>query len=82
MTTGTYEYKSEFARRYHSQGKTEGKAEGEAAALLRILAKRGFEVSEALKAHINACTDLDQLDRWIDRSLTANRIDEIFPKQP
>ncbi|WP_433524720.1 hypothetical protein ACQPZ2_06455 [Nocardia pseudovaccinii] len=76
MTTGTYEYKSEFARRYHSQGK----AEGEAAALLRILAKRGFDVSEALKARINACTDLDQLNRWIDDSLTADRIDEIFPQ--
>ncbi|WP_063037003.1 hypothetical protein [Nocardia pseudovaccinii] len=84
MTTGTYEYKSEFARRYFSQGEAKGEAKGEARgeakALLRILAKRGFDVSDALEARINACTDLDQLDSWIDRALTATRIDEIFPK--
>lgn len=34
MTIGTYEYKSDFARRYFSQGK----AEGEAKALLTLLA--------------------------------------------
>jgi hypothetical protein len=28
MTAGTYEYKSDFARRYYHQGQTEGRAEG------------------------------------------------------
>ncbi|MFJ4652846.1 hypothetical protein ACIP5Y_16405 [Nocardia sp. NPDC088792] len=78
MSTGTYEYKSEFARRYYSRGKAEGEAEGEVKALLRVLERRGFVISEKLGSRIAECRDLDQIDVWIDRAVTASRIEEIF----
>ncbi|MEV0296686.1 hypothetical protein [Nocardia sp. NPDC050710] len=86
MTTGTHKYKSEYARRYYSEGEAigeakgeaRGQARGEAKALMMILQKRGFVVPQDLADRIDACTDLDQLATWIDRSLTADNLDDIF----
>ncbi|MGW4245141.1 hypothetical protein [Nocardia sp. NPDC004722] len=82
MTAGTYKYKSEFARRYFSQGEAEGlaqgRASGEAKALLTILRSRGISVDESTVARVRACTDIEQLDVWIDRAATAGSIDEVF----
>lgn len=69
MSTGTYEYKSEFARRYFSQG--------EAQTLLKILRHR-FTVSEAIADRVLACTDIAQLETWTDRALVADTLDEVF----
>ncbi|MPY82301.1 MAG: hypothetical protein GEV00_03080 [Actinophytocola sp.] len=70
----TYEYESDFARRYYGQGKTEG----EAKALLRVLAARGIAVSDDARARITSCTDLDQLERWLDRAVSVDSADELF----
>lgn len=82
MTTGTYEYQSEFARRYFSQGVAEGvaegTAEGEARALLAFLAARGIDVPPAARSHITACRDLAQLETWIRRAATIGSIDDLF----
>lgn len=74
----TYEYESDFARRYYGQGKTEGRSEGEAKALLRVLAARGIAVSDDARARITACADLDQLERWLDRAVSVDSADELF----
>lgn len=74
MALGTYEYQSDFARRYFS----EGKAEGEAKALLAVLAARGIEVPAAARDRITGCTDLNQLDAWIRRAATAHSIEDLF----
>ncbi|MFI1912165.1 hypothetical protein [Nocardia sp. NPDC020380] len=78
MTAGTYEYKSEFARRYYSRGQARGEAEGEIKALFRVLDRRGFTVSDELAARISQCTDLDQIDEWIDLAVTAEHLEDIF----
>ncbi|HEY3819803.1 MAG TPA: hypothetical protein VGL81_21705 [Polyangiaceae bacterium] len=67
MASGNYEYQSDFARRYVAQGK----AEGLARAVLTVLAARGLDVPEDLRARITACTDLAQLDAWLSRAATA-----------
>ena len=72
------EYKSEFARRYYGQGKAEGKAEGEAHAVLAVLAARGFDVSEEVRARIGECTDLVQLESWVSRAVTVDSVEELF----
>lgn len=77
-TAGTYEYKSDFARHYFGKGRAEGRAEGEAKALLRVLAARGIDVSEAARARITECADLDQLERWLDRAVVVNSAEELF----
>jgi flagellar biosynthesis/type III secretory pathway protein FliH len=102
MKAGTYEYKSDFARRYYQQGQTqgraegltegltegraegltegltEGRAEGEVRALLAILNARGIPVSDAAHTRITSCTDLDQLDVWVRRAITAPTIQDLF----
>jgi hypothetical protein len=94
MATGTYEYKSDFARRYYHQGQTEGRAEGltegraegraegrtegEVRALLAILNARGIPVPDDARTRITGCTDLDQLDTWVRRAATATTIHDLL----
>jgi hypothetical protein len=86
MTTGTHEYKSDFARRYYHQGQTEGRAEGltegraegEVRALLAILNTRGIPVPEDARTRITGCADVDQLEAWIRRAITATTIQDLF----
>ncbi len=83
MSTGRYEYQSEFARKYFGEGKAEGKAEGlaegkaeaKAEVLLKILAGRGVLVTDEQRARVLACRDLARLDRWIDRAFQATSAD-------
>jgi hypothetical protein len=70
MTTMPYRYQSDFARRYY--------AEGEAKAVLAFLDARGIEVSDPVREDITSCTDLDQLDTWIRRAVTADKVQDLF----
>jgi len=78
MSTPTYEFQSDFARRFLAQGKAEGKAEGEAAAVIGFLEARGVPVSPAARDRIAQCSDLDQLGRWIRLAATVNSADDLF----
>lgn len=78
MTTGTYEYKSDFARRYYGQGHEEGRAEGEARALLGFLEARGIGVPDDARERIMRCTDLDQLETWVRRAVTVSTVEDLF----
>ena len=78
----TYGYQSDFARRYYAEGEAKGKAEGEASgeakAVLAVLDARSIEVPDRIREEITGCTDLDQLDTWIRRAATANKVQELF----
>ena len=86
MATGTYEWQSDFARKYVGQGREEGREQGREEglllgkhdALLRLLERRGLSVSEHERSRINACDDLEQLDLWFDRAITATAAEELF----
>ena len=78
MTTGTYEYKSDFARGYFADGEAQGKAEGKAGAVLQLLSVRGVEVPDETRETILGCTDLAQLDAWFERAVTAATVDDLF----
>jgi hypothetical protein len=90
MTTPTYEYQSNFARRYYTQGEAQGRAEGEARgeakgraegearAVLAILRARGIPVPEDIRTRITTCTDLNQLDTWVHRAATATTIHDLL----
>jgi hypothetical protein len=78
MTSRTYEYQSEFVRRYVFQGRAEGEAKGEAKAILAFLEARGVDVPDDARARISGCTDLDQLDVWVRRAATAGSVDNLF----
>lgn len=77
MTTATHRYQSDFARRYFSQGEATGEARGEARALLAILDARNVNVPDDIRADIAACTDIAQLESWIRRAATADKIQDV-----
>lgn len=74
MEKKSYEYRSEFARKYLAQGV----AQGEAKALLKILRNRGFAVSEQLQATIMECSDEARLNQWIDRAFYGKSLEEVL----
>ena len=86
MTAGTYEYQSDFVRRFVLQGRAEGrveglaegKVEGKAAAVLAVLDARGITVSDDTRDRITGCANLAQLDLWIRRAATVESIDALF----
>jgi hypothetical protein len=81
VTTTSHDYES-IARQYLShwvdQGRQEGRAEGEAAAILAVLDARGLEITSDTRDRITRCDDLHQLETWIRRAVTVNSADELF----
>lgn len=61
-----------------AEGKAEGKTEGKAEDILKILAARGFQVPDAIEQKIRTCQDLELLDRWLTRAVTAASLEEVF----
>jgi hypothetical protein len=86
LATRTYEYQSEFVRRYVVQGRAEGRieglaeglAEGQVTALLAVLAARRIDVPDDVRARITACTDTETLTAWIGRAAVADRIEDVL----
>jgi hypothetical protein len=74
----TYEYQSDFVRKFVLQGRVEGKAEGEAEAVLTVLDTRGFDVPSDVRARITSCSDLDQLSRWLRLAVTVRKVQDLF----
>ncbi len=82
MRSGTYEYQSEFARKYVAQGREEGHLEGERRALLTVLEARGLTLEGAARQRVLACTDLSQLERWLSQAVTVQSVQELFKPKP
>ncbi|WP_063934786.1 hypothetical protein [Archangium violaceum] len=86
MSSGTYEYQSEFARRYLAQGREEGRQEGrqeglqegEMIALLEVLEARGLQVDEQSRQRIAVCTELKQLKHWLRKAVSVRSVQELF----
>jgi hypothetical protein len=58
--------------------RAEGRAEGEARAILRLLDQRGIEVPDDIRERITGCLDLDTLEVWLTRTLTVTSAQELF----
>jgi hypothetical protein len=65
----------EIGRRW---GESTGEARGEAKGIIKLLRKRGVVVDEGAEARILGCADQATLDRWFDRVLTVNTVQELF----
>jgi hypothetical protein len=66
---------NEWIREGEVMGAARGKAEGEAAALLRVLRARFGAVPDELAGRILQAADLPQLERWLDLASTAASLD-------
>jgi hypothetical protein len=53
---------------------------GKADTLLKILAVRKLNIEQTQKDSILACTDMAQIDTWVEKALTATTADQVFGK--
>jgi hypothetical protein len=60
----------------------EGKAEGEAKGVLRVLEVRGIPVSDTVRERIAGCSDLNVVSHWLDRAGTVERAEDLFAENP
>jgi hypothetical protein len=82
----TTEWKSDFVESFVNVGIEKGIEKGieqgairaKAEAILKVLDARDLNPTNDQRGQVNAATDLAQLDRWFDRSLTAATTAEIF----
>jgi hypothetical protein len=68
-----YQYQSEFAKRYVA----EGRAEGEAQSVLKVLKARGLAVPDDVRERILAQKDPERLDRWLEKAAVASSVAEV-----
>ncbi|MDA0633296.1 hypothetical protein OUY22_07670 [Nonomuraea sp. MCN248] len=77
---------SPFAREHYGRGfkdglalvEAEGRVEEAARLVMLVLETRGFTLPDDTRARITACTDLDRLETWIIRAVTAQTLDDLF----
>ncbi|QFR95237.1 hypothetical protein GBW32_22235 [Streptomyces tsukubensis] len=60
----------------------EGRSEGRAQDILRLLDGRGVPLLDADRDRITHCHDLDVLSRWFGRAITATTAEEVFADAP
>ena len=73
-----YEYQSDFAKKYYGQGRDDGRADGEARALLTVLRARGIAVPDADRERILAEKDQGRLEQWLERVVVAASAAELI----
>lgn len=85
-TSVDYEYRSDLFRKIaadaeatgEEHGQAIGMALGEADAIVTVLEGRGVPVSDGVRDHIRACTDLATLKAWLLRALTAATAEDVI----
>ncbi|MFI9553591.1 hypothetical protein [Nonomuraea endophytica] len=82
MATTSFLYQGEYAQsliaRGEARGEATGEAKGEAKTLVMVLKARGIPVTDEQQARIQACSDIETLDRWVERALSVTTTDELF----
>jgi len=66
------------SREQRELGRVEGRAEGLVESILRVLSMRGIEASPHARQRVEACRDIETLDRWFTRALTMNVGDALL----
>jgi predicted transposase YdaD len=66
-----------FSQPYFDKGKAEGRAEGEANILVRVIEKRFGDVPPQLRQRIFAA-DVATVEKWVDRVLDAHDLQSVF----
>jgi hypothetical protein len=56
---------------------TKAEAKAKVESLLRVMQKRYRKLPEELTAAVRACTDGDQLDRWLDMVLEVDTLEQF-----
>lgn len=75
MDVRTYEYQSDFARRYVAQGVAQGEVAGRAAVVARLLAVRFGPLTADVERSIREAS-IPTLDAMVERLLVAETLRE------
>ncbi|NEE03558.1 hypothetical protein [Phytoactinopolyspora halotolerans] len=75
---GLAEGRAEGLAEGRAEGRAEGEALGEAKSILTVLAARGVGVPDDARARILNCSDLRQLEAWLEHAVTADSTDDLF----
>jgi hypothetical protein len=71
-----------YVEKARAEGRERGLSEGRAvearAALLRVIARRGFDLPAHVRERIEREKDLARLERWLDDAVTAVRLEDMF----
>ncbi|MFE9726627.1 hypothetical protein ACFYQ5_24285 [Streptomyces sp. NPDC005794] len=59
----------------------EGRAEGRAEDILRLLELRGVVISDKAREKISGCDDLQVLGEWFSRAVTAATAEDVFTSE-
>jgi hypothetical protein len=59
------------------KGRTEAAIETRQQTLVRLLRRRFCDVPAGVVSTVQSTTDVDQLDGWLDRLVTASRLEEL-----
>ncbi|WP_338774148.1 hypothetical protein V7968_21420 [Nocardia vulneris] len=61
-----------------ARGLIKGQAEGRAECIVRMLDRRGIPLSDMDRNRILTCLNIEVLDRWFDRSISATTAEEVL----
>jgi hypothetical protein len=71
-------YRNDFIESFEAKGRAEGRAETLGAAIMKALAARRIRVDKMRAEQVQSCADLNQLNEWFDKALTAETADDVF----
>ena len=60
------------------EGREQGREEEARSALLRVLARRGFAITDEIRRRVDAERDVAMLEAWHDAAVTASSIADVF----
>ena len=69
--------RTEGERKGRTEGRTEAAIETRQQTLVRQLRRRFGDVPASAVSAVEATTDVEQLDTWLDRLVTASTLDEL-----
>ncbi len=75
------DWRHPLAEQVREEGREEGRIETSRAMLLRLLEWRHIPVPTTVRARVESCTDLDQLETWFEGALHAVKMEELFAEE-
>ena len=61
-----------------ARGRAEGEAKGRATAVLAVLRARGIELNVRQRTRVLTCSDIEMLDGWLARAVTATNAHDVL----
>jgi hypothetical protein len=78
MAVETYEWQSDFARKYVGIGREEGRASEAVQSIIAVLEARELTLTPEIRERIEACTDLETLRKWVPAAARVRRPEDLF----